>query len=71
MMGDMAILTGGQFIAEELGVRLESLKISDFGRASRVVIDKDNTTIIGGAGKKGDDCGSVRRDSQGHRNHHF
>jgi chaperonin GroEL len=52
MMGDMAILTGGQFIAEELGVRLESLKISDFGRASRVVIDKDNTTIIGGGGKK-------------------
>ena len=53
MMGDMAILTGGQFIAEELGVRLESLKITDFGRANRVVIDKDNTTIIGGGGKKG------------------
>src|SRR5207344_3127307 len=52
MMGDMAILTGGQFVAEELGVRLESVKISDFGRASRVVIDRDNTTIIGGAGKK-------------------
>jgi chaperonin GroEL len=52
MMSDMAILTGGQFVAEELGVRLESLKISDFGRATRVVIDKDNTTIIGGAGKK-------------------
>jgi len=52
MMEDMAILTGGQFVAEELGVRLESVKISDFGRASRVVIDKDNTTIIGGAGKK-------------------
>jgi chaperonin GroEL len=52
MMADMAILTGGQFVAEELGVRLESLKVSDFGRASRVVIDKDTTTIIGGAGKK-------------------
>jgi chaperonin GroEL len=51
-MADMAILTGGQFVAEELGVQLESLKISDFGRASRVVIDKDSTTIIGGAGKK-------------------
>jgi chaperonin GroEL len=51
-MADMAILTAGQFVAEELGVRLESLKISDFGRASRVVIDKDSTTIIGGAGKK-------------------
>jgi chaperonin GroEL len=52
MMEDMAVLTGGQFVAEELGVRLESIKISDFGRANRVVIDKDNTTIIGGAGKK-------------------
>jgi chaperonin GroEL len=52
MMGDMAILTGGQFVAEELGVRLESIKIADFGRATRVVIDKDNTTIIGGGGKK-------------------
>jgi chaperonin GroEL len=52
VMGDMAILTGGQFIAEELGVRLESLKLGDFGRASRVVIDKDTTTIIGGGGKK-------------------
>jgi chaperonin GroEL len=52
IMGDMAILTGGQFIAEELGVRLESLKIADFGRATRVVIDKDTTTIIGGGGKK-------------------
>lgn len=52
IMSDIAILTGGQFIAEELGVRLESLKITDFGRANRVVIDKDNTTIIGGAGSK-------------------
>jgi chaperonin GroEL len=52
IMGDMAVLTGGQFVAEELGVRLESVKISDFGRASRIVIDKDNTTLIGGAGKK-------------------
>lgn len=52
IMSDIAILTGGQFIAEELGVRLESLKIADFGRANRVVIDKDNTTIIGGAGSK-------------------
>jgi chaperonin GroEL len=52
LMSDMAVLTGGQFVAEELGVKLESLKISDFGRASRVVLDKDTTTIIGGAGQK-------------------
>ncbi|MCU0877910.1 MAG: chaperonin GroEL [Pirellulaceae bacterium] len=52
LMGDMAILTGGQFVAEELGVQLESLKIGDLGHASRVVIDKESTTIIGGAGQK-------------------
>ena len=52
IMQDMATLTGGQFIAEELGVKLESLKPSDFGRARRVVIDKDTTTIVGGAGIK-------------------
>lgn len=52
MMEDLAVLTGGTFIAEELGVTLEGLKISDFGKARRVVLDKENTTIIGGAGKK-------------------
>jgi chaperonin GroEL len=64
MMEDMAILTGGQFVAEELGVQLESVKISDFGRANRVVMDKDNTTIIGGAGKKeaiAGRCQEIRR----------
>ncbi len=52
MMEDMAILTGGKFIAEELGLKLESLGLKDLGKAQRVVIDKDNTTIIGGAGEK-------------------
>jgi chaperonin GroEL len=52
IMSDIAILTGGQFIAEELGVQLGSLKLADFGRANRVVIEKDTTTIIGGAGTK-------------------
>lgn len=52
MMEDLAILTGGKFLAEELGLKLESLTIADLGKAQRVVIDKDNTTIIGGAGKK-------------------
>ena len=52
IMQDMAILTGGQFIAEELGLKLEKISVAELGKAQRVVIDKDNTTIIGGAGKK-------------------
>jgi chaperonin GroEL len=52
MMEDIAILTGGRLIAEELGVKLESLTVSDLGRANRVVTDKDKTTIVAGAGKK-------------------
>jgi chaperonin GroEL len=52
MMEDLATLTGGKFIAEELGLKLENVTINDLGKAQRVVIDKDNTTIIGGAGKK-------------------
>ena len=52
IMEDMAVLTGGQFVAEELGVKLDGLKASDLGRANRVIIDKDATTIIGGGGKK-------------------
>jgi chaperonin GroEL len=52
MLQDMAILTGGQVIAEELGIKLENITQSDLGRAKKVVIDKDNTTIVEGAGKK-------------------
>jgi chaperonin GroEL len=52
IMQDMAILVGGQFIAEELGVKLDAVKVSDLGKAQRVVVDKDTTTIIGGAGPK-------------------
>jgi chaperonin GroEL len=52
MMEDLAVLTGGKFIAEELGLTLEHIKLTDLGKAQRVVIDKDNTTIIGGTGKK-------------------
>ncbi len=50
MLQDIAILTGGQVISEELGRKLENVTLSDLGRARRVVIDKDNTTIIDGAG---------------------
>jgi chaperonin GroEL len=52
MLQDIAILTGGQLVAEELGLKLEKLSLTDLGRAKRVVVDKDNTTIIGGAGAK-------------------
>jgi chaperonin GroEL len=52
MLQDMAILTGGQVISEELGLKLENVTVKDLGRAKRVVADKDNTTIIDGAGAK-------------------
>ena len=63
MLQDMAILTGGQVIAEELGLKLENVTLKDLGKAKRVVIDKDNTTIIDGAGKKSDiegRCNEIR-----------
>jgi chaperonin GroEL len=50
LLEDMAILTGGKVIAEALGIKLENLTLNELGRAKRVVIDKENTTIIGGAG---------------------
>jgi chaperonin GroEL len=53
MLKDIATLTGGQVIAEELGLKLENVTISDLGRAKRVSLDKDNTTIVDGAGDKG------------------
>jgi chaperonin GroEL len=52
MLKDIAILTGGQVIAEELGLKLENVTITDLGQAKRVKIDKDNTTLVDGAGKK-------------------
>jgi chaperonin GroEL len=52
MLKDIAILTGGQVIAEELGLKLENVTISDLGRAKRVTLDKDNTTVVDGAGDK-------------------
>ncbi|QOR37231.1 chaperonin GroEL [Billgrantia diversa] len=52
MLQDMAALTGGQVISEELGIRLEELTLEQLGRAERVVVDKDSTTLIGGAGER-------------------
>ncbi len=54
MLEDIAILTGGKAITEDLGIKLENVKIEDLGRAKRVKIDKDNTTIVEGAGKTAD-----------------
>ncbi len=61
MLEDLAILTGGQVIAEELGLKLENVTAKDLGRAKRVVIDKDNTTIIDGAGKRSDIEGRLKQ----------
>ncbi|MEO8796576.1 MAG: chaperonin GroEL, partial [Polyangiaceae bacterium] len=52
MLKDIATLTGGQVISEELGLKLENVTISDLGRAKRVTLDKDNTTLVDGAGEK-------------------
>ncbi len=63
MLQDMAILTGGQVIAEELGLKLENVTIKDLGQAKRISIDKDNTIIIDGAGTKKDiegRCSEIR-----------
>src|SRR5437867_7231407 len=54
MLEDIAILTGGKLIAEELGIKLDNIALQDLGRAKRIVVDKDNTTIVDGAGKKSD-----------------
>ena len=59
MLEDIAVLTGGQVISEETGIRLENIVVGMLGTARRVIIDKDNTTIVGGSGAKGDVDGRV------------
>jgi chaperonin GroEL len=64
MLDDIAILTGGRLVAEELGVKLENITLADLGKARRVVVDKDTTTIVGGGGAKAaiqGRCGELRR----------
>ncbi|HWW93808.1 MAG TPA: chaperonin GroEL [Vicinamibacteria bacterium] len=61
MLEDIATLTGGKAITEDLGIKLESMKIEDLGRAKKVVIDKENATIIEGAGKPRDIEGRVKQ----------
>ena len=61
MLDDIAILTGGRSISEEMGIKLENIQLSDLGRAKRITIDKDNTTIIEGGGKTSDINGRVNQ----------
>jgi chaperonin GroEL len=60
MLQDIAILTGGQVISEEMGRKLETVTLQDLGRAEKVIADKENTTIIGGKGKKADIEGRIK-----------
>ena len=59
MLEDIAVLTGGRCITEDLGIKLENVKLDDLGRAKRVTIDKENTTIVEGEGKQSDIQGRV------------
>ena len=61
MLEDIAILTGGKMISEDMGYKLENVKIEDLERAKKITVDKDNTTIIDGAGKKADLEGRVKQ----------
>ena len=60
MLEDIAILTGGKVISEDLGIKLENVKLDDLGKAKKITIDKDNTTIVEGAGKQSDIEGRVK-----------
>jgi len=64
MLQDIAVLTGGTFISEDLGVKMENIDLGILGRAKRVIVDKDNTTIIEGAGKKADIKGRIEQIKQ-------
>jgi len=59
MLQDIAVLTGGQLISEDLGIKLETVTLNDLGTAKRITVDKDNTTLVDGAGKKKDIQGRV------------
>ncbi|HXI91742.1 MAG TPA: chaperonin GroEL [Blastocatellia bacterium] len=61
MLQDIAILTGGKAITEDLGIKLESIQLADLGRAKKIVVDKDNTTIVEGAGKSSEIEGRVKQ----------
>jgi chaperonin GroEL len=67
MLQDLAILTGGRVISEELGLKLENVSAKDLGKAKKITIDKDNTTVVGGAGKKSEiegRCSEIRNQAE-------
>jgi chaperonin GroEL len=61
MMEDIAILTGGKFLSEDLGIKLEKVELDDLGRAKKIVVDKENTTIVEGTGKQSDVQGRINQ----------
>ena len=64
MLEDIAILTGGQVISEDLGIKLENVKLDDLGSCKKIKVDKDNSTIVNGSGKKSDieaRCASIKQ----------
>jgi chaperonin GroEL len=65
MCEDIAILTGGRFLSEDLGIKLENVQIDDLGKAKKIVIDKENTTIVEGAGKQADVQGRINQIRKG------
>ena len=71
MLEDIAILTGGQVISEDLGIKLENVTLDMLGKAKKVLIDKENTTIVDGAGKKKDIEGRVAPDPRADRGDHL
>ena len=71
MCEDIAVLTGGKYISEDLGVKLENIQLDDLGRAKSIVIDKENTTIVEGAGKSSDIQGPGQSDPPPDRGNHL
>ena len=64
MLEDIAILTGGSVISEDLGIKLENVKLDDLGSCKKIKVDKDNSTIVNGSGKKSDieaRCSSIKQ----------
>ena len=64
MLEDLGILTGGQVISEDLGIKLENVKINNLGSCKKLKVDKENSTIVGGSGKKADieaRCSQIRK----------
>src|SRR5207342_230094 len=59
ILKDIAVLTGGQVVSEDLGIKLDSITLEDLGKAKRITVDKDNTTIVDGNGKKADIKGRI------------